>query len=274
MTYKVKVWIKGSLETSGTNGFGFITLSPHTMIQSDSSSVRASTAAFTSNYVNFADPGTQVFNSNSPYTLSDFALNTPGKLQQRVVSAGLRVRYIGTELNRGGQIVALHDPNHNTLAGMTLQDMNAMLESRKFPVNREWTTVLYKPVFPVEMTFTTAGYMNIYDFMGMTFQSPDPITPMVLEFEAFTVVEVTGAIAKGKTPSHSDPVGFSAIQSAALTSDHFNPTKTKSAQRESGFVDDVLETLASTASNVSFSDLVENLVKAGKIAKPLLQQVF
>jgi len=64
------------------------------------------------------------FTHNGPYTYAQMiatAVNT--QIECRVISASLRVRYAGSELNRGGLGYAICDANNDTIVGASTNDL-------------------------------------------------------------------------------------------------------------------------------------------------------
>lgn len=228
-------------------------------------------------------PGTAAFQSNAPYPFTDWGSGVD-QLTSRVVACGLRVRYIGTELNRGGQMIALADPSHSNMAGRTIVSLNGELETRKFPATREWVTVLYKPFFRDELDFVT-GTPHAF-ILGVVIQAPDASTPVEYEFEMYAIHEYEGRKVRGKSPSHSDPVGFSAITSAALTSTALNPTTERTPQRSHNFFTDIFHSIENSATSAAHfiehtgaaainagNAAVRFANTASKVARPLLALV-
>lgn len=237
-----------------------------------------SLATFTQNFiVTGADPNTGRSPTNAPYDSSRFSPTPPtDQVTARVVSSGLRIRYIGTELNRGGQVIALLDPSHDDLGGRSIADFLAERESKKFAVEREWITVLYKPFLREELDFTNSQPAPF--IMGFIVQAPVGVTA-AFEFEFYTNLEYEGKIVRSKTPSHADPVGFSAVSTAALTSPALNPTTKTSSQRTGEFINNALSAVEHSAtSTASFVQRAAHTAatvfnagqKIAKVARPLL----
>ena len=97
MSLKLRAWTKGEFK-SGTAGVGYINADPYSAVASDLACVRHSDAAYAGSTVALSGvAGTSAHFSNSPYINASFTNGAAGA-QYRVVSAGLRIRYIGTEL--------------------------------------------------------------------------------------------------------------------------------------------------------------------------------
>jgi len=160
--------------------------------------------AYNAASLNLKDP-------NSPYAVTD-------AVQVRLVSAGVRARYVGTKLNQGGRILGLHHPDHATLVGMTKAQLGAFDECKVDSVtaNNKWFTLLYRPV-----DYDDFEFMSYSDL-----QSEQSGTPMVIaimpttdvgsqfEIEAYANFEALGALVRQKTASFSDATGLSAVTNA------------------------------------------------------------
>lgn len=134
--------------------------------------------------------------------------------QYRVVSAGLRIRYSGTELNKGGTIRALQHPNHDSIIGLTAAQIEGYVQSKRFPVTREWSHVVYCPLTDSYNTQTgSGGFVAPYavPFQGFLVSST---SGNEFEFEYVVNYEVSGRNVRGQTVCFKDPVGYAAITSA------------------------------------------------------------
>lgn len=238
MTGRFKVWAKGTFATStnpAANGFGFIAVDPLNGMANDAGSVVTNAPASTDVVIAAQPFGAQevVSNTNSPYATANYIPATPNSLQTRVVSSGLRIRYIGTELNRGGQIVGLHHPAHQTLSGFNIATMDTFKESGRLPVIRDWTTLLYRPVDTNDLNFVSTFNPAVGQyFMGFCIQAADPsgANPQSFEYEFFSNYETQGAIVQNKKPSHVDPTGHGAVNAITnIASNLHKPHTTPSA---------------------------------------------
>lgn len=146
----------------------------------------------------------------------------------RVVAAGLRIKYTGNQLTRGGRIVALQEPSHLTLATLTATSMLAYPEAKQISITEEddWITLLYRPVDTDDFDFTNVippwngvngGYLGFWvsshDSTGAQIQA--------FEFEAYVMLEFMGYNVTGKSPSYADPMGHAAVQSIVTSSNAF-----------------------------------------------------
>lgn len=227
MTQRVRTFAKGAFATSNNAaaaGFGWIAFDPQRFCCSNASGLSFNVPASTQTAINFVPGQFTSVSSNSPFVLANFVPVPPATLQYRIVSAGLRIRYIGSELTRGGQIVGLHHPAHRTVWDFDIPSMDAFKESARLPVTREWTTLVWRPVDTDDLDFantfsavTPAESDTAYP-MGFCIQAPDTTgaVPQSFEYEAYANFEFQGDILTNKKPSHVDPVGHGAVN--AITS--------------------------------------------------------
>jgi hypothetical protein len=206
---KQKVFAIGTAHT-GTAGVGFVTFRPQNATANDAPSVWYTTPAYA--LTNITHASASIAYSNSPITMAQIS---PDITTVRVVGAGIRVRYGGTELNRGGFKVCLVDPTHQSLEGRDEASLNSEVQTRRLAVTRQWTTMLYRPVNDTETSFTGNITGLPTGYMGALFVSPDPSVSELFEWEAFTVVEYQGSTMRGQTHTNPDPVGYAAVSAVA-----------------------------------------------------------
>jgi hypothetical protein len=142
----------------------------------------------------------------------------------RVVGCGVRVRYVGTELNRGGTAVKVVGGDLTDFAGVAYTSLISLPEARIEPVNRQWHTIAYRSVNTVKSDFTSSGTLNITNSSPMVVCLTGSPSNM-FEFEIIRYFE---AISSGTTSvlgvskSDSDGVGMSIVRdfaSSILASD-------------------------------------------------------
>jgi hypothetical protein len=152
-------------------------------------------------------------NTNSDYTI---AALTGNKL--RLVGAGLRTRYTGTELNRSGICHAVVEPTHASLSGLTLSQVSNYDGYFRSPVQKKWTVLTYNPEYDDELEFlpdaTEVGLgaevlAMSYHYMGFLYTGLQ--AGSTVEFEAVLLLELSGRNIRGQTRSTSDMVGTQAI---------------------------------------------------------------
>lgn len=229
---KLTVWNKGSLIT-GTQGVGFLGFSPYGGVVNDSTSVSYTLANYAGTTFN---PGAAIgaygSNTNSPYLSSAFG-NADELADFRLVSAGIRVRYTGTELNRGGSIVGLSQPEGASLsgAGTARSAFLAYNGVQSVPVGTGWVSVVWSPTtyYDYDFTYQTPGVVAECP-MGILITSP-VLTGVSFDFEVVAHYEIMGQNIPDKTSSKGDVVGASAVADfvtqswASLSSAHLHATR-------------------------------------------------
>lgn len=254
MSRKAKVFARGNFST-GTTGFGFITHTPAQMAARDQTAGFFSTNAYTGTTVecSASTTGVSYYRSNSEYTNSMFVpAQRQDQLDYRVVASGLRIKYTGTELNRGGLAYVLQEPTHDSLQGVSISTLGQQVEMKQMTIGREWLNVLYRPVKTRETEYTNRGttsgvqsdmddafYYNTLNFMAILVQAPSAAVEASYAFEAYTVLEYTGAAVRGLTASHFDPTGYSAVHAASQTSEDRHPFTGEAQKKERSFVSTV-----------------------------------
>lgn len=219
---RLSVFCKGGTAT-GTAGTGFVAMNPYAMVNGDnafaSAPVFASDATWTGTGIAIpsgTSPGSNGvvgYPSNSPYTGADIG-PTSDDIQYRLVAAGIRILYSGTELDRGGTIYGLCRPvddSNNTLVGAytsTLRKYDYV--SAHSPKSNVWEELIHVPSagnsFSDKYIDTaTYGAPN----MAIMFTSSTPITYV---WEAYAHFEVIGTPARGKISAEEDIEGTRAVQ--------------------------------------------------------------
>jgi len=234
LTRRYRSYSKGNFTCSSATQFGFILFEPSYLATNDLLAVVASTSAYAGTTTTAGGAGVAAFTGNAEYPSTAFG-DLPSQIQKRVVSAGIRVRYVGTNLNRGGQLCGLHEPDHNPLVGQSFADFDAQTQSARLPVGKEWSTLLFNPSSRRDLEMSGTFFNLPTDpvfYMGFVVQSPTSTDPANYEFEAFAVIEVEGRNVRGKAPSHVDPTGFSAVHAVATTDVLMRPTQAPDGHRE------------------------------------------
>jgi len=242
-TLKQRCWAKGIVST-GTAGIGYIYCDPRVAAVNDLNSIFFSSALYTGNNFqpNLTLAGVNQTRTNSAYLSTQFT--TGGSFAYRVVSCGIRVRWRGTELNRGGQLVCLQNPNHQPLTGFVTTNMDSFQQSVRLPIeDKKWTNVLFRPVDSEDLNFrkTFPDTVLCLDadsyYMGIMIEAPSGGTGGQFEFEVYANHEFTGYSIRGQTPSHVDPNGFSAVHAVTNFTNHLLPSNLPSAALAEQFVD-------------------------------------
>lgn len=201
-------------------------------------------------------PGVQFVTLTSlPYRKTDFLGGTPftsPSVQGRIVSYGVRFRYIGTELNKGGRMYCLVEPDHDNLYGAGFQSLGNYKECICLPVSRTWQEMVVCSQSSTEVDYPQNQYalaassvagvtadaceelLSCYPLSQMQFLSAtaanalsvvggaplailfDGMAGNTFEFEVVTHVEYVGSISQSMlTESHADSQGFSIVQNTA-----------------------------------------------------------
>jgi hypothetical protein len=226
---KVRVKTRGTFST-GTTGFGWIVVSPHCTVND------GATLGFTDSTYGLPfgspilNPGVVVpgvgqgFAAQLPWNSVNFEALTTNGVQSRTVGSALRIRYIGSEMSRSGQIIGIRHLDNETLVALTASDLRAQSTAKTYQNSREWTYVAYRPVKPAEYEFSPFGCADadgpITAFkwpMGFFIEGTTNTTGSVgaapFEYEYVQFVEYIGHIGN-ITKSHVDIVGMSDIRNS------------------------------------------------------------
>lgn len=227
----------------GANGMGFLAVSP--CLANDDNVVHYSGATYAQNSIQI-EPSVTGLNARRMTTLPwDSALlvdgtgSAPSSVRGRIIATGVRIRYIGTELERGGRIVTYVSPSHSNLNGSSFDRLASRAEAVRLPVSREWvemtvfantTDELEYPGHLYNATGQSEYIRSVYPCSNNeTINSTDsykggvPIAFIFtgsagnqFEYEIITHCEYVGAsTASFVTPSHCDIEGMSKVQNAA-----------------------------------------------------------
>jgi hypothetical protein len=256
---KVKVLTRGTFETSSTTGVGWITLNPW-RADSVGPLVAKTSASYTGSEAtvfNSVAPGVTIgVGTKFPYPDTAWGLNG---ISHRIVGVGLRVRYTGIELYRGGRAIMIRMPdNKQSLGNESVASLFGYSQAKSFPVTNEWTMVAYKPVRPAEFEYSdTPGTADVILDSCMVYGVSGTAGPStasaIFEYEVVTHVEYIGEI-DAITVSHSDVVGMSQIRNATMRD---RPTK-----KEGKAVWSTLKEIGNNVLNFA-SPLVEDSIKQG-----------
>jgi len=206
------------------------------------------------------------FNFNGDYPTSALVVNSALQgVTARVVCAGIRIRYVGQELLRGGIIHAIEQPNHESLSQLSVNGMAAFESHFRCKVDRNWCTLVYTPTLASEFDYKTDFYSNFsgqpadasYDhYMGFFIEGAAVGQPF--EFEAVMLQEVVGQTVRDLKEATADPMGLAGVLNAInpttqARNNMEGPVKTqdmmaKSVTNLTG--SPMLGEIASTASNV------------------------
>jgi len=228
-SFKCLVIARGSF-TIGTQGLGFVFINPRAAANNVAADVRYTSAGYAGTAVE-ANIVTAGINASSlaamPYPAT--SITAPSGVIARTVGCGLRVRYLGTELQRSGRLI----PFRNTALGQgfnNAQVPQSFLNRPEIPSianTRKWHSVCYIPTNSLGIASGDA-----YSYLEAT-QSDNGSTGSSLgldlgwivdgasagqsfEWEAYYHKEYVSAggllVPPTTTASHSDVGGMSAIR--------------------------------------------------------------
>lgn len=248
-SFKFAARAKGVFEV-GSGGFGYVAAAVFTPANgTDSSSICfapiiSTTASYPSagyQYVQGAfslAPGVVGAWLDSPFPLNQLQIhqNTPGSgISVRLVGAGIRARFVGSEFHRGGRAYAYRTPTNNSLvdaatATTVVIGVNAITRNKEtstVPVDREWHAALYRPALPEDLSYGEQDDIHIPT--GGTYPRRLVTGPNLLfmvsgaepgqtfEYDYVAHFEAIGPGLPGMTQTMSDPIGMAAVRSAQTT---------------------------------------------------------
>jgi hypothetical protein len=204
-SYKLKTFVRTSAATGGS-GFGCIMLCPNKGVYNNSTCLRVSGAgntAIVSTVLNHVNYLYTTYSANSPFDTTQMG-DGADKMQCRLVSACLRIRYTGTQFNMGGTMTAAVSPRHETWFSSVYNaaDISALKGARKIPITDKWVELLWFPVDRTELDFKDPIVDNLLlDNESMILHLQTPAVNQPFEVECFMNYEVIGRDARGQTPS-------------------------------------------------------------------------
>lgn len=241
---KVTAFARGVF-TAGAGGCGFVAVAP--CLSNDSPAIWSTTSAYSGTTINcsVSVPVTGVTVSTmpqNPYVQNYLTSSNPDLfVKGRIISTGIRVRYIGTELNRGGRLVMYVSQDHNNMQGEGINNLSSFTEAIRLPITREWSENVIFASDKDEME-----YPDVQDIPSVNgiLQSVYPLSnsesvnlvdtsvgavPMVVmvdslannafEFEIIQHAEYVGKPSSAQqTRTHSDIEAVSRVQNAASSS--------------------------------------------------------
>lgn len=165
--------------------------------------------------------------STLPYGNADFGAGELG-VRARIVSVGIRIKYVGTQLNMGGSIAGFFDPNHTTIGNNTydLGDITNLPYASYESVDRRMNFALQTAAVSAhDVQFQDRGYCYSpsasVDYAGFKTAAIGAVIVTgepgnVFELEMITHVEYIGAPASAAlTKTHTDARGFEMVQQAS-----------------------------------------------------------
>lgn len=173
------------------------------MVNDQSSLVHNAASDGSTAIPDFGAPGMVEVNVNSPFTSSEV---TGSGVDVRLTSLGIRVRYIGSELERGGRIIMLEHPNHDSVGGKTETGLTAFRGCASVPITRDWVSLTWSPKTAKEYNYLVGTYLSsAAPIMAMIIDLPACAAGASnIEFELFMHCEATGRLVPTRTPSESN----------------------------------------------------------------------
>lgn len=232
--------------TIGSGGFGYFMYSP--CLANNSTCLFTTSSAYTGTA---STPGNTssvgVVNgtmSTLPFGRTQLIESDSGgvrsEVQGRIVSAGIKWRYTGTELNRGGTILAYSDPLHETVEGSSYNQLSGFAEAAMTAPNAnhqaDYLTVfgcnfreLNYPDTTIDSSVTADTLSCIYPYSDQNRTVTDSNTgaPIAVvwfqgeplntyQIEVIMHSEYEGTLAQQMlTPNNSDEQGSYRVQAAA-----------------------------------------------------------
>lgn len=242
-TYKFACRARGTF-IIGNAGNGFIAINPMGLLNSNvaiSTTIRPILTTTTdymgsgyTPYSSLTGLSTGVVGSyfDSPFNIDSYALTTPPLgITTRIVGGGVKVRYVGSELNRAGRIFAYRNPVNVPMVmpstppvTLTESQLTANKECSTQPVNREWHAALYKPATSKDLSFSQRDDVRNVDGREVAYefvQSPTLLCYVsgstagnAFEYDVMIWAEAVGTNLSMLTPTFSDPSGKAAVLSA------------------------------------------------------------
>lgn len=210
---KIVTMIRGTAGT-GTAGFGAIQVAGD-WNSNDINVVWATEIAYASANV----PGGTSAGSVTGYPDARFPYPNTARRQHRAVVTALRVRYIGTELNRGGRLAMLAMNIVPTTGVLTFATIASDPSSVVFPVDRKWRTIVWNPAYPEPYSYSLPnnglGLISVSNvrllacFEGVAAQN-------AFEWEVVCYHELVSSGAtlpvSAPTKSHTDTAGYGFVK--------------------------------------------------------------
>lgn len=133
-SFKSTVFARG-IVSIGSSGVGFIAMSP--TLANDFASFWYSSGTFAGTAITATMTTTTGVVaggiSNLPFTRSNLTSEDSTyfttAVQGRIISAAISLKYIGTELNRGGRVICYASPDHQSVNGLNAANLGSRAES-------------------------------------------------------------------------------------------------------------------------------------------------
>jgi len=217
----------------GTQGTGFVFVNPLVAANNSPGAVKTTTALYVTAGIDFSAAAgvlPSVF-ATMPYTQAQLG---PGGVLSRTVGCGLRIRYLGNELNRSGRCIPYQAPNVWTGSAGNGSATVTYLNRPEVPsiaVDRKWHSVVYLPtasntasgLAQSSYTYLASGATDgtgttTTTLMSLGWVIDGATAGQSFEWECYIHKEYIsddGALVPPQTTrSHSDGPGLSAVRNA------------------------------------------------------------
>jgi hypothetical protein len=211
---KIKTFSRG-IATVGSD-IGFVIARPGNGCTNDGNTVYYTDSNYTGSVVRGTlTTGVLAATANSDYATAAFGATAA---QWRLVTTGIRIKYRGTALARGGRVVALEEPDHQTLDGYSITDLLSYKQATSLrPTGGDdWIELVSTgPKVPSELqyqeNFLSSANPNSNPFLVLAFEGVPDLT---FEWEFWGNYEIIGSDVRSKTISHHDAPGAFSISNA------------------------------------------------------------
>jgi hypothetical protein len=259
---KVRVWKRGTVTTGATVPNVGIICQPFAALANDCNVVNSTNGAVAlPANLNGGDA------SNAPYNAAAF--NATTGVQGRLVSAVLKVKFVGTNLNAGGVEYGLQEPTHGSIAGLTEVQMmdKTSCTYRSVQHGEDWFEVHFRPVDNNDfswidtITRTDAFTYTLksdgaecawssYPFMGIF--TKGAATSQTLLYEFWAELEYAGSNVQGKTLTPPDAQGvLSVIAAHSVYEETHASTPTSRSTEEASFLSKTIKSYADAMLNAA-----------------------
>jgi hypothetical protein len=200
----------------GTNGIGFVILAANNAAN-NTKDCAFTTNAFAGTFIDVGASGVTQVASAQQSNLTSADLSEL-HARARIVGCGIRVRYIGTELDRSGQLIGASYPSFTILNGRNIGEILANTSIQTTAVDRKWHAVAYVPTIPEDYSYGIRDHsVDTYNNLGLFVNGGK--AGISFEFEIIHHYEmIPGEIKPSRvlpflSASHSDVVGMGATRS-------------------------------------------------------------
>lgn len=235
-SYKFSSQAKGKLIV-GTAGCGFVMINndlacinqnPPGLAPPCAGVVTDASYALTTMYFNtlVGGPNANSFFGDSPLSVDAVKSNSNLKgFKFRPVGCGIRMRYMGKEIDRAGRIIPYREVENGSLANIIFTS-NELLQNREASTvanDRIYHHVIYMPVDPRDFLYRDMVAITDGQFgnLCLALFVEGAVAGSSFEFEAVWHWECIGRLLPAKSDSHSDPQGLGAVMQALP---HHQPT--------------------------------------------------